>query len=557
VINLKGAGVALLVAGFSFATLEAKSTISKEVEKLGRELQKETALMFSKENFLNQDDLLAEDEEGQTFDHKSPPRNLLEADVTEVVERGQTFEAIDEAEPFLQQSLKICSNADEYDYSGGLQVINNPQGEVEIRTETCEDHVSRLYTALQIREVNVIPEVLEKRKTCKGHKKEKEFFWKGEANKQVEDWKKALSKDASLKTWDAYVDSGGVFKDYHVIKIWTHKDDVAHCDNFQIETKIVQNRQEKITWRSNDQELLAWLENNPICYLHSRTQKEDNTRNLVYRCERGENRQCQILRESGGILQDKKCIAHDPEGNCITYLKTFAFHEREPLRQEYFLDDIELFNLEDFETNSEPDNSFGWVISRLAAEISSRGAAEPKTNDPMKAEIFPGKVMKCKRGCSSTVLYDCCSDPRGWLLDLKGVGAKCTEDERKLWEHRQAGKCHYIGTKDLKFGLEKEQVYICYPDVLSRVIQEEAHEQLNISWGDAEEPNEKSLVLEQIPQLNFEIMDLSDIEKDLMEKIDQDAIAEKIKSTAGSFNAEDVKRQTENLLREDKKRCFE
>ena len=83
------------------------------------------------------------------------------------------------------------------------------------------------------------------------------------------------------------------------------------------------------------------------------------------------------------------------------------------------------------------------------------------------------------------------------------------------------------------------------------------NQQLNISWGDAEEPNEKSLILEQIPQLDFEIMDLSDIEKDLMGKIDQDAIAEKIKSTAGSFNARDAQRQTENLLREDKKRCFD
>ena len=556
-INLKALVIALLFAGFSFAPLEAKSKISKEVEKLGRELQKETALMFSTENFFNQEDLLAEGEEGKTFDHKTPPRNFLEADVTEVVERGQSFETIDEAEPFLQRSLEICSNADEHGYSGGLQVIETPKEEVEIRTETCEDHVSRLYTASQRRDVNIIPEVLEKRNICKGHKKEKEFFWEGDAKKQVESWEKAFSKDLSLEAWDAYIDSGGVFKNYHVIKKWTHKDNTPQCDHFQIETKVVQAYQEKITWKATDQGLLTWLEENPNCYLHSRNQKDNNTRTLAYRCERGENRQCQIIRDAGGILQDKECIANDPEGNCITYLKTFAFHEREPLKQEYFLDDIELFNLEDFETTSEPDNSFSWVISRLAAEISSRGAADPKTSDPMKAEIFPGKIMTCKRGCSSTMLYDCCSDPRGWLLNLKGVGAKCTEDERKLWENRQEGKCHYIGTKDLNWGLEKEQVYICYPDVLSRVIQEEAHDQLNISWGDADKPNEKSLVLEQIPQLNFEIMDLSDIEKDLMGKIDQDAIAEKIQSTAGSFNAVDAKRQTENLLREDKIRCFD
>ena len=557
-INLKALVIALLFAGFSFATLEAKTKISKEVEKLGRELQKETALMFSTENFLNQDDLLAEDEEGKTFDHKNPPRNLLEADITEVVERGQSFEAIDEAEPFLQRSLEICSNGDEHGYSGGLQVIENPQEEVEIRTETCEDHVSRLYTVSQTREVNVIPEVLEKRTICKGHTKEKEFFWEGEAKRKTEDWGKALSKDVSLKTWDAYIDSGGVFKNYHVIKNWTHKDDVPHCDHFQLETKVVQSKQENITWRSNDQELLVWIEGNPICYLHSRNQQNDNTRTLAYRCERGENRQCQIIRDAGGILQDKECIAYDPEGNCITYLKTFAFHEREPLKQEYFLDDVELFNLEDFETTSEPDNSFGWVISRLATEFSSRGAADPKTTDPMKAEIFPGKVMTCKSGCSSTMLYDCCSDPQGFLTHVPGlIGARCTEDEVKLKQKREEGKCHYVGSKDHLAGIYKEQVYICYPDVLSRVIQEEAHQQLNISWGDAEKPKEKSLVLEQIPQLNFEIMDLSDIEKDLMGKIDQDAIAEKIKSTAGSFNARDAKRQTENLLKEDQNLCFD
>ena len=39
----------------SVAPLEAKGKISKEVEKLGRELQKETALFFDTENFLEQD----------------------------------------------------------------------------------------------------------------------------------------------------------------------------------------------------------------------------------------------------------------------------------------------------------------------------------------------------------------------------------------------------------------------------------------------------------------------------------------------------------------------
>ena len=170
----------------------------------------------------------------------------------------------------------------------------------------------------------------------------------------------------------------------------------------------------------------------------------------------------------------------------------------------------------------------------------------------MEAEVFPGNVMRCKRGCSRDYLYDCCGDPKGWLL---GNGASCNKDEEKLFQNRKDKKCHYIGTRDLKFGLEKEQVYICYPSILSRAIQEGGRKQLRISWGTAETPNIKGLVLGQIKEIDMEKVDLSDFEVSMKKSIDTGKIIEKIQSTFDAFDPKESKKQTENLLKEDVEKC--
>ena len=194
----------------------------------------------------------------------------------------------------------------------------------------------------------------------------------------------------------------------------------------------------------------------PTCHLIDQSYVDSDTRHLVYHCESGGNEKCQAIRNAGGILKDKECILEDTEGNCLRYLKTFSFETRKPVEQEYFLDGEELFNLEDFETESEADGFFGVVLAKLATVFQAAKAAgsDVEQKDPMKSEVFPGKVMKCEKSCyGGSGVNDCCGRDS---LDFEQ--GKCSADEEMLLKKRLEKKCHYIGSKDLAFGLRKEQV---------------------------------------------------------------------------------------------------
>ena len=83
-----------------------------------------------------------------------------------------------------------------------------------------------------------------------------------------------------------------------------------------------------------------------------------------------------------------------------------------------------------------------------------------------------------------------------------------------------------------------EHVYCCFPTKLARIIQEEGHKQLGISWGKPEDPNCQGLTLAQLQSLNFEQMDFTDFIEEIQEKIDSQKLATKLKSMAqGSSNS--------------------
>ena len=75
----------------------------------------------------------------------------------------------------------------------------------------------------------------------------------------------------------------------------------------------------------------------------------------------------------------------------------------------------------------------------------------------------------------------------------------------------------------------------------------------------AKEPNKKGVILEQLLGLDFDQMDFSDFEVAIKKKVDADIpnIQKKIESTVDSLRPEAAKSQTESLLREDMKKCFD
>jgi hypothetical protein len=544
----------LLVCSSTYSKAKDDSKIDlKETKALGNELRKDLVDMFKAGTFLSQDDLLPDSEKGKQFDGNNLKSSPLALEIESLLKESK-MEDIDEAEDFLQMSQQIIAQIDG---------IPEPEVEHSYREETCEESLSNVYRLKELREVTIIPEITETKKVCQGHKWT--FVASFNTKKSIKELKKNIEKKSgtNITILGQRIDGRNVIVSYkHVnpdIKEATTANKLhtisMECFGAKTETIIIKPREEIIKWHPENETQLKYLKSESTCHLIDQSYTDSDTRYLVYHCESGANEKCQAIRDSGGILKDKECILEDPEGNCLRYLKTFSFETRKPIEQEYFLDGEELFNLEDFETDSEADGFFGFVLAKLATVFQSAMSAgqDMEQKDPMKSEVFPGQEMRCEKSCSTGLMIDCCGRDS---IDFEN--GKCSADEEMLLQKRLEKKCHYVGLKDTGFGIYKEQVYICYPDMISRIIQEGAHKQLNIPWGEAEKPNKKGVILEGVLELDFDRIDFSDFEVDMKKKVDADMpkIMKKIQSTVESLRPETAKKQTENLLKEDMKRCL-
>jgi len=125
--------------------------------------------------------------------------------------------------------------------------------------------------------------------------------------------------------------------------------------------------------------------------------------------------------------------------------------------------------------------------------------------DPNNPSIFRGKSYQCRVNLGSFV-RDCCK-LKGILQGLIG---KCNEEEKQLAvaavKNKRCVKVdgRYCHKKVAKVCVEKRDSYCCYGSQLARILQEIAHHQLGLSWGDAEHPICSSLTAEQLSKLNFD-----------------------------------------------------
>jgi conjugal transfer mating pair stabilization protein TraN len=93
---------------------------------------------------------------------------------------------------------------------------------------------------------------------------------------------------------------------------------------------------------------------------------------------------------------------------------------------------------------------------------------------------------------------------------LQGLLGQCSEEEKKLAAAAIRNKrCvkvegRYCHQKKLGVCVEKRDSYCCYGSQLARIIQEIAHQQLSIPWGDAQNPHCVPLTAEQLSQIDFD-----------------------------------------------------
>ncbi|MBW5414830.1 conjugal transfer mating pair stabilization protein TraN [Pseudomonas sp. MAG002Y] len=91
---------------------------------------------------------------------------------------------------------------------------------------------------------------------------------------------------------------------------------------------------------------------------------------------------------------------------------------------------------------------------------------------------------------------------------------ECEKEEFELNAQRELGNCHKVGkyckTKVAGLCIEERESYCCFNSPLSRIIQEQARPQLGKNWGDAEEPECGGLTIDEIGQLNWDTIDLTE-----------------------------------------------
>lgn len=112
----------------------------------------------------------------------------------------------------------------------------------------------------------------------------------------------------------------------------------------------------------------------------------------------------------------------------------------------------------------------------------------------------------------------------------------CEKEEFELGMKRQLKNCHFNGgfcaTKVLGVCIEKKDSYCCFNSPLSRILQEQIRDQLDIPWGEPKEAECRGLTVDELRSTDFSKVDLSE----WMGLLSENGIL----PTAGDMNFEDL-----------------
>lgn len=91
----------------------------------------------------------------------------------------------------------------------------------------------------------------------------------------------------------------------------------------------------------------------------------------------------------------------------------------------------------------------------------------------------------------------------------------CDPPEQALQLKKGASLCRYLGSYCSEYNLGqcqiKKEVYCCFNSRLARIVQEAAHEQLNLSWGTPQAPSCEGITHADFMALDFSKIDLSEM----------------------------------------------
>ena len=235
----------------------------------------------------------------------------------------------------------------------------------------------------------------------------------------------------------------------------------------------------------------------------------------TYEClapELTEDAQCEELRSRGCSQIDSKCI-DTAGGACMSYEQTYECPAGEPTSQSVVDCGDRVFCVDGscFDTSYSPNTG----MPRSAALLSVMNALSDELSaDNM--EVFKGDDRRCGVSLFDAIgALNCCA-VSGWA---EGV-LDCSFDEKTLADLRNAKRCHYVGSYCsnktlLGVCLVRSQTYCCFGSKLSRIIAEQGRTQIGRGWGTAESPDCGGFTLDEVKNLDFSAMDLSEFYDDV------------------------------------------
>lgn len=134
-------------------------------------------------------------------------------------------------------------------------------------------------------------------------------------------------------------------------------------------------------------------------------------------------------------------------------------------------------------------------------------------------------------------------------IDVATDYLSCTQEEQALQLKRGSESCLYVGSVCTEFNLgrcqEKTESYCCYNSRLARLVQEAAHEQLGLSWGDITAADCRGLTAYEFSQLDLSTIDIDELRAMIGEQrigtVDSDKALTRAKNRAETLKTDPYK----------------
>lgn len=250
-----------------------------------------------------------------------------------------------------------------------------------------------------------------------------------------------------------------------------------------------------------------------------------------YVTQSADNGTCQAYVDNPACtLATRQCAFYSGEGTCLHEYATYSCESKTSGKVMICGGDVFCLDGECDKAQSGKSNDFGEAVSQLAA-LAAAGKDVAALNG-IDVRAFTGQAKFCKK--SAAGYSNCCKDS-GWGQDI-GL-AKCSSDEKALAKAKTNKLTVSVGEfcskKVLGVCLEKKRSYCQFDSKLAQIVQQQGRNgQLHISFGSSKHPDCRGITVDELQQIKFDQLDLTNFYEDLMnnQKIpDSGALTEKVK----------------------------